>query len=171
MTEPIADETAFARLWREHAGPLFAYAMYRTHDRALAEDIVGDTFERVLRGRTRFDRRRGSERTWIYAIARNCLTDHARRNGAERRALERLEAQLDDDASDDLARLDERDLVRRALASLNADERDIVALRYGAGLTAPEIAGLLGEPRTTVEGRLYRALRRLRVDLAAESTA
>jgi RNA polymerase sigma-70 factor (ECF subfamily) len=164
-------ETDFARLWEEHAGPLFAYVTYRTHDRALAEDIVADTFERALRGRSRFDFRRGSARTWIYAIARNCLTDHGRRNGAEERALERVHAGMNGDGPDEASRLAERDLVMRALAGLSPDERDVIALRYGADLTAPEIAELVGEPRTTVEGRLYRGLRRLRADLAAPTTA
>ena len=58
--------------------------------------------------------------------------------------------------------LGRRDELSRALAALSEEEREVVALRYGADLTAPEIAKLMGEKLTTVEGRLYRALRKLR---------
>ena len=61
----------FERLYAEHAQPLFGFLVYRTGDRALAEDLVADTFERALRARRRFDRRRGSQKTWLYAIALN----------------------------------------------------------------------------------------------------
>lgn len=53
----------FEQLYADHAQPLFAFLMYRTGDRALAEDVVADTFERALKARLRFDRRRASEKT------------------------------------------------------------------------------------------------------------
>src|SRR5919206_4564435 len=80
----------FERLYEREAQPLFGFLAYRTGDRALAEDLLADTFERALRARARFDRRRGSQKTWLYAIALNCLRDHARRHAAEGRALEAL---------------------------------------------------------------------------------
>src|SRR6476620_12429598 len=80
----------FDRLFNEHAQPLFGFLVYRTGDRVLAEDLLADTFERALRGRRRFDRRKASEKTWLYTIALNCLRDHVRRRGAESRALERV---------------------------------------------------------------------------------
>ncbi|HEY2636788.1 MAG TPA: sigma factor, partial [Solirubrobacteraceae bacterium] len=75
-------------LWRDQAQGLFAFLAYRTNDRALAEDLLADTFERALKARRRFDRRRGSERTWLYAIALNLLRDHQRRAATEARAVE-----------------------------------------------------------------------------------
>ena len=53
----------FERLYGQHAEPLFAFLAYRTGDRVLAEDLLADTFERALRARRRFDRRRGSEKS------------------------------------------------------------------------------------------------------------
>src|SRR5688500_12776812 len=79
----------FERLYAEHAQALFGFLVYRTGDRALAEDVLADAFERALRGRRRFDRRKASERTWLYAIALNRLRDHHRRSSAEARALDR----------------------------------------------------------------------------------
>lgn len=155
----------FEHLYADHAQSLFGFLVYRTGDRALAEDIVGDTFERALRHRRRFDRRRASEKTWLYAIALNRLRDHNRRASAEDRALERR-GEPGADTAEALAAVDDRDQLSRALEVLSAEEREAIALRYGADLTVPEVAQLLGQPLTTVEGRVYRALRRLRDALA-----
>ena len=155
----------FERLYDEHAAALFSFIAYRTGDRVLAEDIVAETFERALRSRTRFDRRKASEKTWIYTIALNLLRDQARRKGAETRALERLPA-VTAEGGDPLARVEDREQVARALGILSDDEREALALRYGADLTVPEIAKLLKEPLARVEGRVYRALRKLREELA-----
>src|SRR4051812_30619394 len=78
------------RLYREHGEGLFGFLVYRTGSRAAAEDVFGDTFERALRGRSTFDRLRGSEKTWLYGIAVNLLRDVHRRRVAEDRALARL---------------------------------------------------------------------------------
>jgi RNA polymerase sigma-70 factor, ECF subfamily len=151
----------FERLYAAEAQGLFAFLAYRTGNRALAEDLLADAFERALRSRARFDRRRGSERTWLYAIALNALRDHARRAAAEGRALERAAVAVPE-AADAFAGVDERDRLARALAGLSDEEREAISLRFGADLTVPEMAKILGEPLTTVEGRVYRALRKLR---------
>src|SRR4051812_27469640 len=78
--------TAFDRLYSEHAEPLLGFLVYRTGDRALAEDILADTFERVLTAPRGLYR---NEKAWLYTIALNRLRDLARRRSAEERALER----------------------------------------------------------------------------------
>jgi RNA polymerase sigma-70 factor, ECF subfamily len=153
------------RLYHEHAAGLLGFLVYRTGDRALAEDVLADTFERVLTTRRGWRRGRASEKTWLYTIALNRLRDLARRKGAEIRALERVAVPaggvpLEADG------IEHRDLVRRAIGCLSDEEHEAVALRFGADLSLREVAELLGEPQTTVEGRVYRALRRLRDDLA-----
>jgi RNA polymerase sigma-70 factor (ECF subfamily) len=154
----VRDED-FERLYEEHAAALFGFLTYRTGQRALAEDLVAETFARALRGRKGFDRRRGTEKAWLYTIALNLLRDHQRRAGVEERALERSHEERADRA---LEQAEARDAVQRGLGALSDEERDTVALRFGADLTVPEIAKLTGEKLTTVEGRLYRALRKLR---------
>jgi RNA polymerase sigma factor (sigma-70 family) len=156
----------FERLYAAEAQGLFAFLAYRTGDRALAEDLLADAFERALRSRVRYDRRRGSEKTWLYSIALNLLRDHARRAAAEGRALERVDAPA---PRDPLAGVEARDELGRALSVLSAEEREAISLRFGAELTVPEMATVLGEPLTTVEGRVYRALRKLREALGAGS--
>ena len=131
----------FERLYAAEAQGLFAFLAYRTGDRALAEDLLADAFERALRSRGRFDRRRGSEKTWLYAIALNLLRDHARRAAAEGRALGRVDEPVPPDA--------------------------LEGVEQRADLSVPEMARVLGERLTTVEGRVYRALRKLRERLEA----
>jgi RNA polymerase sigma factor (sigma-70 family) len=155
----------FERLYAEHAQALFGFLSYRTGDRVLAEDLLADTFERALRARARFDRRRASEKTWLYAIALNCLRDHARRRGSEGRALERIAGERSEDSTGEMQEVSDRDLVNRALAGLSEEEREAIALRFGADLTVPEIAKLTKERLSTVEGRVYRALRKMREGL------
>ena len=154
----------FERLYEEHAQALFGFLSYRTGDRALAEDLMADTFERAMRARARFDRRKASEKTWLYTIALNLLRDHARRKGSEARALERVPHE-GDGPPDPLAEVEHRDEVKRAMTILSDEEREALALRFGGDLTVPEMAKLLGEPLPRVEGRVYRALRKLREEL------
>ena len=68
---------------------MFAFLVYRTNDRALAEDLLADAFERALRGK--FDPREGSAKTWLYTIALNVLRDHVRRSTAEGRAYAKVD--------------------------------------------------------------------------------
>lgn len=154
------------RLYAEHAQQLFGFLVYRTGDRALAEDLLADTFEAAFKARRGFDRRRASERTWLYAIALNRLRDHARHRSAGARALERAVAGESSSAfATETDHVELRDALMRALATLGDSEREAVALRFGAGLTLEQIARAIGVPRTTVEARLYRALRKLRSEL------
>jgi RNA polymerase sigma factor (sigma-70 family) len=157
----------FERLYAAEAAGLFSFLAYRTGDRALAEDLLADAFERALRGRRRFDRRRGSEKTWLYAIALNVLRDHVRRAAAEGRALDRAGPEPAGGA-DPFAALEHRDELSAALAALAPEEREAIALRFGADMTVPEMADVLREPLTTMEGRVYRALRKLRAALAED---
>ena len=161
----------FERLYEEHAQALFAFLAYRTGERTSAEDLLAETFERALRARRRFDRRKGSEKTWLYTIALNCLRDRQRRAAAERRAIERSQpaegAEGEGDRTDE--RIERRDELERGMAGLSEPEREAIALRFGGELTLKEIAKLTGDPMTTVEGRVYRALRKLKDSLEPEA--
>jgi RNA polymerase sigma factor (sigma-70 family) len=162
----LSSDEDFDRLYAEHAESLLSFLALRTGDRVLAEDLLADTFERVLRKRGTFDRRRGSEKGWLYTIALNLLRDHFRRQEAEHRALQRAgQEPREDPAGQRASEVEDRDTLRRALSVLSTDERNAVALHFGADLTMPEIAKLIREPRTTVEGRIYRALRKMRGEL------
>jgi RNA polymerase sigma-70 factor, ECF subfamily len=153
----------FERLYAEHARPLLGFLVYRTGDRTLAEDLLAETFERALRARRRFDRRKASGKTWIYTIALNCLRDQLRRRAAETRALERTGAPGTGESGGEwAAAIESRDELGRALTTLSPEEREAIALRYGADLTIPEIGRLLGQPESTARGRVFRGLEKLR---------
>src|SRR3954447_16749531 len=124
----------FEELYSEHAESLFAFLVYRTGDRALSEDLMADACERAVRARARFDPRKASRKTWLYTIALNCLRDHARRRAAEQRALERAEEPppAPPDTAEQIA---ERHRLMAALRRLSDEEREAIALRYGANLT------------------------------------
>jgi RNA polymerase sigma factor (sigma-70 family) len=154
----------FERLFEEHAQPLFGFLAYRTGNAALAEDLLADTFERALKARSRFDRRKASEKTWLYTIALNLVRDNARRRSTEQRALERM-PQEPPAAVDELAAVEHRDEVRQAMTVLSDEEREAIALRFGGDLTVPEMAKLLDQPLPRIEGRVYRSLRKLRDEL------
>jgi RNA polymerase sigma-70 factor, ECF subfamily len=162
---PTVRSEDFERLYEQHAASLFGFLAYRTGNRALAEDLVAEAFERALRARRRFDRRRASEKTWLYTIALNCLRDHLRRDAAETRAVERATAGTSSVSHPGVEAVEARDEIGRALRALSDEEREAIALHYGAELTMPEIARLTGEPLTTVQGRVYRGLRKMREEL------
>lgn len=143
-----------------HPEPLirrvYAYVAYRIGDGPDAEDVTSETFERALRYRRSFDPRRGEPVGWLIGIARRCL--------AERSAIAAPEpdppdagaaGRLEDDA---IRRL----TVRAALSDLGPRDREIIALRYGADLTARQIATVLDMRTNAVEVALHRALARLR---------
>jgi RNA polymerase sigma factor (sigma-70 family) len=156
----------FERMFDEHAERLFSFLAYRTGSRTLAEDLLSETFERVLSSRQRFDPRRGSERRWLYTIALNLLRDNARRRTLEERALQHVGAGAPLAQSDSgLAAVEHRDELQRALALLNDEEREAIALRFGADLKLRDVARVLGEGESAVEGRIYRALGKLRAEL------
>jgi RNA polymerase sigma-70 factor (ECF subfamily) len=151
----------FEQLYEEHAEALLGFLVYRTGDRALAEEILADTFERVLRSRKAFNPRKASAKTWIYSIALNRLRDLHRRSEAEERALRKSEAGAPESVAD-IDRFEERTTVAAALGQLDEMEREAVSLRYGADLTVAEVAETLGVKVSTAEGRIYRGLRNLK---------
>ena len=154
----------FDRLYRDHAQALFGFLAYRTGNRALAEDLLADTFERAMRSWRRFDPRRGSARAWLSAIAMNLARDHGRRRAAEGRALEEIGAQASATSVSgrQFEELEERDALGRAMSVLSPSEQETLALRYGADLSVREVARVRGESAAAAEQRVYRALRKLR---------
>ena len=139
---------------------VYAYCAYRLGDGAEAEDATADTFERALRYRSTFDPRKGSPATWLVGIARRTVDDVvARRLPVAEELPDRPEPERDIASGIDLA---------RAVARLDERSRELVALRYGADLTARQIGGLLGLRTNTVEVALHRALAVLRVELAPQ---
>ena len=148
--DPLADLQPLIRR-------VYAYVAYRIGDGPDAEDVTSETFERALRYRESYDPRRGDPASWLIGIARRCIARHF----AER---PEVTAEVPEHAAPgDLTEDTERRLdLAQALMVLDERERELVALRFGADLTARQIGELLGLRPNTVEVALHRALGRLR---------
>jgi RNA polymerase sigma factor (sigma-70 family) len=160
--------SAFERVYDENLWGVYGYLAYRVSSTADAEDLTQLTFERALKAWDRFDSRRASAATWLFAIARNLLVDHYRRDHSRRHEP------IGDDESTEAA-LGHRELephgpgvsadLAAALEQLGRRDREVVALRFGGDLTGPEIAELTGLTLANVQQILSRSLRRLRAEL------
>jgi RNA polymerase sigma-70 factor, ECF subfamily len=152
----------FESLYRSCRDDVYAYACTLLRDPAAAEDVTALAFERAYRRRRTFDRQRGEERAWLFGIARNAALDELRR----RRRVATLvgepsdvEPVPDDDGADVALR---RTAVQTALARLPAREREIVALKFHAGLSNAELARVLGVSESNAGTLLYRTMEKLR---------
>ena len=148
---------------------VYSYVAYRLGEGHDAEDVTNDVFERALRYRSSYDESRGAPLPWLLGIARHCVDDarSVRRARAEVE-LDRLETPSAEDVS---GRVVERIALAAAIERLDDRDRDLVALRYGADLTARQIGELLGLKQNAVEVALHRALARLRGDLGGGGAA
>jgi RNA polymerase sigma-70 factor (ECF subfamily) len=136
---------------------VYAYVAYRVGDGVHAEDITSDVFERALRYRKRYDARRGSPISWLIGIARRAIADHMA--GEQAHTSELPDVSVSNVFEDQIAaRLE----LREAVGRLPERDRELIALRYGADLTATQIAKILGLRTNTVEVSLHRALTALR---------
>jgi RNA polymerase sigma factor (sigma-70 family) len=154
----------FSAVYDEHVWRVYGFFAYRIRSRADAEDLTQQTFERALRSWSRYDSSRASVATWLLVIARNLLVDHHRADRSPRQQpLDELgaghDALVGSGPEPDLGL--EPDL-ERALASLGAREREIIALRFGGELSGPEIAEATGLTLANVQQILSRSLRRMR---------
>ena len=153
---------AFEALYRAARDDLFAYVSTLLRDPMSAEDVTALAFERAYRRRRLFDPRRGSERAWLFGIARNAALDELRKRKRQARlAVEPADAEAVavEDTTDDIAR---RGAVRAALHSLPPRERELIALKFHAGLSNQEIAKVLGVSESNVGTMLHRTMEKLR---------
>jgi RNA polymerase sigma-70 factor (ECF subfamily) len=146
---------------------VYGFFAYRMRSRADAEDLTQQTFERALKSWSRYDPARAGVATWLLAIARNLLVDHIRADrSARQQPLDDLDrghdALVDPGNPPDIGL--EPDL-ERALATLAARDREIVALKFGGELTGPEIAAATGLSLANVQQILSRSLRRMRISM------
>jgi RNA polymerase sigma factor (sigma-70 family) len=152
-----ADRPTFAEVAERELDAVHRYLVFLTGNRAVAEDLTGETFEKAFRRWRRFDPRRGSARTWLCRIARSVALDHFRAEERRRRREERF--------ARGAAGLDEVELgssaLETALAQLSPGEREVVALRVLLDFDGPTAARVLGISPTACSTRLSRALKRL----------
>jgi RNA polymerase sigma-70 factor, ECF subfamily len=152
----VAPEERFESLYRRTFPRVYAYVASMLHDRSAAEEVTAQAFERAFRKRSSYKPRRGTPEAWLFGIARNAVLDELRR--LKRRAAE-VEITGSDDHSEDVVL---RETVRTALETLDPRERDLLALKYKAGLSNGEIARVLSLRESNVGTRLHRTMEKLR---------
>ena len=153
-------ETSFGTVAEEHLDAVYAFLLYVTGDRTVAEDLTGETFERALGRWRRFDPRRGTAKTWLCQIARSAALDHFR-SESRRRRREETYALQDVTVSEDVFGEGLSPELDAALRSLSPGEREVIALRVVCDLDGDTAARVLGISRTACSTRLSRALRKL----------
>jgi RNA polymerase sigma-70 factor (ECF subfamily) len=159
----------FADLYEAYIHAIFNYCLFRVGDRAVAEDLTADAFERAWRSRDRYRSDRADFATWLFSIAQRVVIDW-RRHSARRPLVGLNERQPDDaplpeaqaEAAERLVQL------RRLIQALASREQELIALKFGAGMTNRQIACVLNKSETAIGTLLYRVMRKLRAQWEAQ---
>jgi RNA polymerase sigma factor (sigma-70 family) len=173
VTRSHVEPELFAELYRRHAAPLWRYAARRL-GASLADDLVADTFLAAFRQRASYDGRNADARPWLYGIASNLIRRHRRTEVRQYRAFARsgvdaVTAPFADEADARVAAGAFNRALARALAGLEAQQRDPLLLVAWAELSYEETSRALGIPVGTVRSRVHRARAKLRLALGSDS--
>jgi RNA polymerase sigma-70 factor, ECF subfamily len=159
---PGEADLAFDRLYRTSRDDLYAYVASLLHDGPAAEEVTATAFERAYRKRGRFDPRRGEPRAWLFGIARNAALDELRRRGRQAEMAAEPADLVGAAVEAGAERSEQRLALRAALATLEPRERELIALKFFAGLGNAEIASVIGVSESNAGTRLHRAVSKLR---------
>jgi RNA polymerase sigma-70 factor, ECF subfamily len=170
------DARAFEVIYERHSAAAFSLAYRMMGTRAGAEDVTQDAFLSLWRSGARYDRARGSVRTWVLGIVHHRAIDalrratvHDRRRAGDEGIEERFEARERTDT--EAARREEAGTVRGVLSSLPADQSQVIELAYFGGFTQTEIADMLDAPVGTVKGRMRLGLKKMKAQLGEGQVA
>jgi RNA polymerase sigma-70 factor (ECF subfamily) len=163
---------AFEVIYDRHSSVAFSLAYRMCGSRAAAEDVVQEAFLAMWRSGARYDRTRGSVRTWALGIVHNRAIDslrrstvHDRRRASDEGIEERFEAAERTEV--EAARRDEARSVRDVIEELPEEQGRVIQLAYYGGFTHTEIAEMLGAPIGTIKGRMRLGLEKMRARLEA----
>jgi len=173
------DRAAFASLVRRHQSPLFNFALRQVRTPELAQDIVQETFVRVVQKAADF-KHEARFTTWVYTITRNLCIDHLRKGALrkhpsldESRSEEGEGPTLGEQTADPRASVEReatgtelKTRILRAVDKLPDDQREVFLMREVSNLPFKEIADITGVPENTVKSRMRYALERLQEALA-----
>ena len=172
------DEDAFATFYDRFAPGLFSMIYAILRDQKESEDVLQEAFVQMWKRTASYDATRSSLFTWAVMISRHKAIDRLRSRQRQSRLNEAVASESNavpasapaDRADYALARSDERERVRAALAQLGEAQREAIDLAFFAGLTQTEISERLGAPLGTVKARIRRGLLALREVLGGISS-
>lgn len=156
----------FAELYRAHIGAVYNYCLFRVGNGAVAEDLTADTFERAWRAHPRYEPERAEFATWLFAIGRRVVADWERQRA--RRPLVTLEEQQPDSRPSPEAEVEAAESaqqLRQLVLGLPPQEQELIALKFGAGMSNRQIAALLGKGESAIGSALFRAMQKLRMQV------
>ena len=151
----------FERLYRESYPTVFGHVLFRMRDEEAALDVTAEAFLRAARNFDRFDSSKAKFSTWVIAIARNCISDHYRKN-IEHTPIDAIPESALTTGMDHVQSIADADLARRLLEKLDPDDREMVFMKYCEERTNADIAHILGMNPSTVATRVHRALAKMR---------
>lgn len=160
---PVLTASDFARLYEEHVDAVFNYCLFRVGTRNLAEDLTADTFERAWRARGRYQPDRATFSTWLFTIARRVVIDKQRQNA--RRTMLPLSTQQRDENTSPEAQVEQNERQRtlyHLIQALPLHEQELIALKFGVGMTNRQMAHLLGKSESAVGSAIHRVIQKLR---------
>jgi RNA polymerase sigma-70 factor (ECF subfamily) len=166
-----SDPAAFAALYDAYFTQVYNTVFYRVLNPSVADDLTAQTFERALKNIRKYRPQRGRFVAWLLTMARNVVRDELRKQqvrpwvGIDQVAQQPSAAPLPEQMA---IFSEEQTLLLAAIADLSERERELLALKYGAGLTNREIAVLAGLSESNVGTILHRSITRLRSVLKEE---
>jgi RNA polymerase sigma-70 factor (ECF subfamily) len=156
-------EAALHELHDRHARELWRFAMRRTHDRQLSEDIVQEVLLRAWKDPHLGQRDEAAARAWLFTASRNLIIDRWR--SAVSRREQRMEDPPEESAGDATSVVLDRSLIAEALGSLTTEHRSVINAAYYEGRSVADMSARLRIPEGTVKSRLHYGLRTLRLAL------
>ena len=156
-------KAALQELHNQHASELWRFAMRRTHDRELSEDIVQEVLLRAWKDPSLGQRDQAAARAWLFTASRNLIIDRWR--SAASRHEQRMEDPPEESAEDAASLVLDRWLIAEALGSLSTEQRSVINAAYYEGRSIADISARLRIPEGTVKSRLHYGLRTLRLAL------
>ncbi|WP_153732191.1 sigma-70 family RNA polymerase sigma factor [Sporosarcina obsidiansis] len=163
------DDSVFLRLYEEYNQDVFSFLTYLTRNRDIAEDLMHEVYVRVLKSYDSFERK-SSEKTWLFAIAKNVSIDYFRKQATVKKHThlhfdwETQELVAQDRLPEQLVELDEeKQLVLEELHSCTGDQKMVILMRFFQDLTISETAEILGWTEGKVKTTQHRAIKSLQL--------
>jgi len=166
------DTEAFGRIFDEYAGPIYRFIASRVSRPSDAEDLTQLVFVKALEALPRYEARGVPFGGWLFRLARNAIIDQIRTRREHLSLVVATTRESEEASPEAMASLrDDLDQVAAALAELTDDQREVIELRFFAGLSVAETAEAMGRQEGTIRGLQFRAIGALRRSLGIESSA